>query len=216
MSRLQSRFSRMTGRASTPQPDFDPYKVLPGLAPALVITLAKLAGSSADDLHVTLPLLPWGDRATLAAYRVIDLDDKADAPRRSLTVRAEMLDLIAAAADVVAQSVDPQAVAQTLARTSPTAAVGEPVPVEVRPVRRADEGRALHGVIEAVHRQADGRRLLRVTVTSDEASATESWLVEPSVDFRADTSTEVQIGMELTNHGRLPRTIYPEPSGTTN
>lgn len=46
-------------------------EILDGLAPGLIITLARLAGSTLGDLRVTMQLAPFGDRATLAAYDLL-------------------------------------------------------------------------------------------------------------------------------------------------
>lgn len=90
----------------------EPAKVLTGLAPQLVITLAQLAGASLEDLRVTIQLLPWGDRATLAAYGAIEIVENHG--RRTIRVLPWLQELAWAAVELVAEAVDPEAVARVL------------------------------------------------------------------------------------------------------
>lgn len=76
----------------------DPREVLFGLRPGLVADLAQLAGSTMDDLKVTFQVLSFGDRATLAAYGLIEMNSSAEHPRAVVGVSELMLEVISTAA----------------------------------------------------------------------------------------------------------------------
>lgn len=159
MASLNTSLGRRTGRPKEPDRDFDPRQVLAGLSPRLVIDLARLAGSSLQDLQTTCQVLPWGDRATLAAYDVVDLGPVNKSGRRSLTVRPEALDLVQAAAAIVAEAASPDAVARILDPTYSEPA--GPVPVEAVNIRdlEKDDGRLIEGVVEGIHVHGDDQVL---------------------------------------------------------
>ena len=51
-------------------------QIFQGLRPGLVLDLADLDGSTIDDLNVSLQIMPFGDRATLAAYELVAIDGR--------------------------------------------------------------------------------------------------------------------------------------------
>jgi hypothetical protein len=107
----------LTWRAH-PEPtayDFATDDVLHGMSPRLVIELARLAGASLRDLSVTLHLMPYGDRAVMVAYGLIEMGPEDGSGHRALRVDPFCLEVVAAAAELVASVVDPTAVAVRLA-----------------------------------------------------------------------------------------------------
>lgn len=200
MPSLTASWSRLTGRASAPQPAFDPHTVLTGLAPSLVIDLARQAGSSLDDLQVTLQLMPWGDRATLAAYDVVTLDGPADRPGRRLTVQPIALDVVAAAAEVVAAAAEPHAVARVLSDLTEQAAVqaDAAVPVDVRkPLDDPANGtHVLEGVVEAV-RIVNGRKLVEVaSAGAGPGGFAQSFTVAPTSELIVSETSPVLLTVQ--------------------
>lgn len=139
---------------------FEPARVLAGLAPKLVITLAQLVGSSLEDLQVTVQLLPWGDRATLAAYGAIEMDDHHDGRGRKIRVLPECEDLTWAAHELVTEAVDPKAVARLLDATVDHAPIEEMLvnlDVASEPdAQRSDNRVHIPGVVQEVHDGTDG------------------------------------------------------------
>lgn len=79
----------------------DPWDILIGLRPELVRSLANLAGSTQEDLLVTFQVMPWGDRATLAGYGVLELARNGKAQGRVVSVHPEAIDLVNVAASMV-------------------------------------------------------------------------------------------------------------------
>lgn len=74
--------------------------VLVGLRPGLVHDLAAYAGADHRALAVTFAGMPWGDRATLAAYGVITLRRDTHGGGRVRSVAPWAVDLVNLAADV--------------------------------------------------------------------------------------------------------------------
>lgn len=204
MASLTASWSRLTGRAAAPQPAFDPHSILTGLAPSLVIDLARHAGSSLDDLQVTFQLLPWGDRATLAAYEVVVLEGPANRPGRRLTVRPVALDLIAAAAEVVAAAAEPEAVAQVLNALGAATDVADAVPVDVgrRGGAPGDGMHVLQGVVEAV-RTVNGRKLIDVASADDDGPG-QSFTVAPTAEFAVSETSPVLLTVQDGPDGPVP------------
>jgi hypothetical protein len=205
---------------------FDPYDVLRGLSPRLVIDLAHLAGSTINDLRVTFQVMPWGDRATLAAYGVIDLGDDSSSPDRELKVNDSAVDVVEAAAEVVADAADPAAVARLLNLTGdaqPADDQGEFVTVdETLPLvsvstfaeQRASEGKLVYGIVEEIEESAE---VNAITVAVKAAgggiasalnlrlgSTVEVQVVTPKTFF---VTTESSVVLELTPGSNQPRTI---------
>lgn len=212
MASLTASWSRLTGRAAAPQPAFDPRRVLTGLAPSLVIDLARHAGSSLDDLQVTFQLLPWGDRATLAAYDVVVLEGPANRPGRRLTVRPVALDLIAAAAEVVAAAAEPEAVAQvlnTLGAGAADADAAEAVPVDVGRSGGApsDGVHVLQGIVEAV-RTVNGRKLIDIA-SADTDDPGRSFTVAPTAEIAISETSPVLLTVQDGPDGPVPIGIEP-------
>ena len=82
-------------------PTFEVHEILDGLNEGLLTALANLNGSTEDDLLVTFQVMPWGDRATLAAYGVVVLVREGGVGRVA-SVSPIATELIAAAAEHVA------------------------------------------------------------------------------------------------------------------
>lgn len=81
--------------------EFTPMDVLLGLTPSLVEDLASLVGHTEEDLFVSFQVMPWGDRATLAAYDIVDLDPSSGNRGRILRVSPAAVELVNAAAELV-------------------------------------------------------------------------------------------------------------------
>ena len=155
-------------KATDERHPFDAAKVLAGLAPKLVITLAQLVGASLEDLQVTVQLLPWGDRATLAAYRVIEMDSNTG-PGRKVRVLPECQELTYAAAELVAEAVQPRDVAMLLnaSSTGGTAALPSVSLAVASSVAEQDRGDVVQvpGVVTEIHRE-HGYNVLTVELES--------------------------------------------------
>lgn len=82
-------------------PTFEVHEMLEGLNESLIEALASLNGSTEDDLLVTFQVMPWGDRATLAAYGVVTLMREGGVGRVA-AVAPVAVELTAAAAEYVA------------------------------------------------------------------------------------------------------------------
>jgi hypothetical protein len=223
MSRFPSRFparrswlGRRVERSTAPP--FNAYKVLRGLSPALVIDLARLAGATLDDLEVTFQLMPWGDRATLAAYRVVTLDDVSDTPGRGLRVHPVALDLVSAAAEVAAAAAEPRAVAHLLMQRERDLeeAEGEPVPVAVATLseQKRSGAKLVEGVVHAVDVK-DGAQLVAVEVRATEADdgtsassrASQFIVVSPTTAFVVRRTSPVVLSYENASTGARPMAI---------
>ena len=76
---------------------FDPTDVLVGLSPSLVEDLATFVGSSEEDLLVSFQIMPWGDRAALAAFKIVELSDKPGQRGQVIKVTPAAVDLVNAA-----------------------------------------------------------------------------------------------------------------------
>lgn len=166
VSPLQSHIHRIRGRKADDVHD-DPQQVLQGLAPSLVIDLAKLAGSSLDDLQVTMQMMPWGDRATLAAYDIVELEADASRTSRQIKVLPVALTLVAAAAELVAEAVTPTAVARILSRHDLQGQAFDNVtPVEVTSPEALESSgdELITGKVEAVAIR-DGAQVLEVALS---------------------------------------------------
>lgn len=228
--RLQDRLAHLRGTARGSAVAYDPEDILLGLSPQLVIDLARLAGATLEDLEVTLELMPWGDRATLAAYGIVVLGNERDKVQRGLTVRPEALNLISAAAEAVAAAASPQAVAKLLQQRGfereDDVAPGNPdlgissedlnVVVEVKFVSPATQRRStspqVHGVVQGV-RLSRGRRVFVVRVTgaakfsNQRPAAPTRFVVSTSPDFEVRPDSSVVITYEEHGHGIVPQTI---------
>lgn len=56
-------------------------RILEGLRPGLALDLADLDGSSFEELNVSIQVMPYGDRATLAAYDLVLIDRSGEKSR---------------------------------------------------------------------------------------------------------------------------------------
>jgi hypothetical protein len=211
----------------------DPYDILRGLRPGLVIDLAHLAGSSVDDLRVTFQVMDWGDRATLAAYGVIELGDDASNPNRELRVNDSAVELVEAAAEVVANAVEPAAVTRLLEATDAPEATSDAdfdpvapwedalplVEVSTYEQQQASEGQVVYGVVEAVKELADLKAVTVAVVASDTSSfavanarfgrAVEVLVATPKEFF---VETDYSVTFELSPETHQPRTIASAPA----
>jgi hypothetical protein len=218
---------RLLGRGKrSAREAFDPYDVLRGLSPRLVIDLAHLAGSTIDDLRVTFQVMPWGDRATLAAYGVIDLGDDSSNPDRELKVNDSAVDVVEAAAEVVADAVDPAAVARLLDLTgdaqSPSddaesAMVDGTLPlvaVSTFAEQRASEGKLVYGIVEDIEESADVNAItVAVKAAGGSVASVSNVRLGAAVEVRVVTpktffvTTDSSVVLELTPGSNQPRTI---------
>lgn len=103
---LRSKLAKMAGLKRDDGPQSSAVDVLVGLSPELVLDLAHLAGSTLDDLLVTFQVMPWGDRATLAAYKAIELAPSGPSRGRVSKVLPFSLELVEAAAEIAGGSSD--------------------------------------------------------------------------------------------------------------
>lgn len=219
---------RLLGRGKrSAREAFDPYDVLRGLSPRLVIDLAHLAGSTIDDLRVTFQVMPWGDRATLAAYGVIDLGDDSSTPDRELKVNDSAVNVVEAAAEVVADAVDPAAVARLLDLTGDAQSPGDEgeavivddgtlplVAVSTFAEQRASEGKLVYGIVEDIEESADVNAITVAVKAAGASIASVSNLrLGPAVEVQVVTpktffvTTDSSVVLELTPGSNQPRTI---------
>jgi len=213
-------FTQPTVEGTTP---FNADKVLLGLSPRLVIDLARLAGASLDDLEVTFQLMPWGDRATLAAYKVVTLDEESDKPGRGLRVHPVALELVSAAAEVTALAAEPSAVAQILLERERylDPFVGsrnetEPVPVAVTSLieQQKSGAKLVQGIVQDIDVQ-HGKKMVAVEVDADALADLESErqgqrelvVVSPTKEFTVHRSTPVVLSYDETSNDARPITI---------
>ena len=94
------------GKKPADPPAFEPWDVLVGLAPSLVEDLAQLVGSTEEDLLVSFQVMPYGNRATLAAYGLIEMDKSPGGRRRVVSVSPAAVELVNSASEFLAESND--------------------------------------------------------------------------------------------------------------
>lgn len=166
MPRKRNFMRRLAHKDSADRHNFDTEDILRGLSPRLVIDLARLAGASREDLSVTLHLMSYGDRAVMVAYGLIELSPAGESGERSLQVDPSCLEVIAAAAELVASVVDPAAVAARLQRAVEDGHAVEPyVPVATVEEQRGGGTEAFGGVVRSTAPAGDG--LVRLDVDLD-------------------------------------------------
>lgn len=79
-------------------------QILEGLSPSLVCKLASLSGTNTTDIPGKLDQFPWGDRAVLQAYDLIEMSRETRVNgRRILRLNSFLLEVILHAARVTAE-----------------------------------------------------------------------------------------------------------------
>lgn len=174
----------------------DPWDILIGLRPELVRALANLAGSTQGDLLVTFQVMPWGDRATLAGYGVIDLARGEGGSGRVVSVHPEALELVNVAASMVGTSLVQDEAGLSASTTDDDlglkaellASAALPLIEVVHDHAGAGEN-CVSGIVEHVQSLGRlGRAQIRVFVSSGEG--------DPMIEVAID-STELHDGLEV-------------------
>jgi hypothetical protein len=163
----------MLTRRAHPEPaayEFTTDDVLHGMSPRLVIELARLAGASLGDLSVTLHLMPYGDRAVMVAYGLIEMGPEDGSGYRSLRVDPFCLEVVAAAAELVASVVDPTAVAVRLAEFDLADAAVPYVPVATLEEQSGEGRKSFTGLVQNAEHISPGVVQLDVALCEPEES----------------------------------------------
>ena len=207
---------RFTRNLNSEEAYFDASKVLAGLAPKLVITLAQLVGQSLEDLQVTIQLLPWGDRATLAAYGAITMDDNTG-PGRKVRALPACEELTYAAAELVAEAVEPGAVARLLDASAESPHTEEPrVNLEVATnstVQNTDDLVQVAGVVRKVDKRSGGPVYTVVMETPRTGlRGPETLFVSPQGKLRARKDSKVWVAFKRPDVLGEPLSITVDPS----
>jgi hypothetical protein len=167
MGSVNDMINWFASRSPLDESRLEPEDVLPGLAPQLVIDLAGVAGASLDDLVEILQLAPYGDRAAMAAYGLIDLGQDHDGHRRPIRVKPFCLKVIAAAAEFVASVADPNVVAMHLQLAADDLAPEESYVPLTSPDQQAErDDYVVSGVVRHATVQGEGRMRVEVDLTS--------------------------------------------------
>jgi hypothetical protein len=171
---------------------------LKGLPPRLVINLARLAGTTLGDLGVTLQLMPYGYRAALVAYGLIEMSEPDKTGVRRVQAQPFCLEVIAAAAELIASLADPAEIAAALADANDS---GEPNPPYAPAVSAADDNPQDEVVIEARVESAqplDDKRLMLSLALAPQmglslAREPYQFRLVTDIDAKLAANTEVEI-----------------------
>jgi hypothetical protein len=183
---------------------FNPVDVLVGLSPSLVEDLATFVGSSEEDLLVSFQIMPWGDRAALAAFGIVELSDKPGERGRVIKVASAAVDLVNAAFEALQAG-------ELVARPERSAVLaGAAVPlVHVvsetgrEPWSDDDDALAVPATIESVDRSAAYSRLRIMVPVSDDPLG------------RRDVAVEVaSLAEEVFTAGTTVRLLYSKDSAS--
>lgn len=179
----------------------DPWDILIGLRPGLVRALANLAGSTEGDLLVTLQVMPWGDRATLAGYGVIELERTASGRGRVVSVHPDAVELVNVAASMVNSAdelAEPEFVEQQQAEAEDVTAsraellAGAALPlIEVVHQQVATDDTCVSGVVEKVEPLGS---LGRVRIRVHRGSGKEDGTIEVAAD-RAELHSGSEVAL---------------------